>query len=72
MRDCVGTCLVYRIDELLAVVPREVPDYLYLIAIREDLCDQRNALVLRKGTTDQPLPGWVFAGYGREIKLTNA
>jgi hypothetical protein len=55
------THLIYHIDKGLGIVPREVPNDFDLIAVREDLRDQRDAFVSGEAVTDQPFPSWVLA-----------
>ena len=55
-RKSAGAYLVYQINKGLSLIPRELFDHLDLIAIREDRCDLRNALMLGKGVGDELFP----------------
>ena len=64
--------LVYHVDEILSIVPREHLDHLNLITVREYFRDQRDALGRGEGGADQLLPSWIFTVHGKAIELTNA
>ena len=70
-RKSAGTYVVHCVDEGLSIVPREVFDYLDLIAVREDCHDQGGAFVRGKGTTDQPFPGRDFTAHENPVESTN-
>jgi hypothetical protein len=64
--------LVYHVDEILSIVPREHLDHLNLITVRKYFRDQRDALGRGEGVANQPLPSWIFTVHGKAIELTNA
>ena len=61
------TCLIYLIDKHLHIITRQVFGHLSLIVVREDHCDQRNALIHDKGGADQPFPAWIFATHEKQL-----
>ena len=70
VKSC-GGHLVYHIDKVLGIVPRELSDPPDLIAIREDCSNQRDAAVYGKGITNQLFPRWMFAGCKKIVDSTN-
>ena len=66
-----GTYLVYHVDKGLAVIPREVSNHLNLNVVREDRCDQRDALICGESTAGQPFPGWKFTACEETVKSTS-
>ena len=55
--DCAGTCLIYRIDEGLGIISRQVFDRLDLITIGKDGRYHCDTFVGGKVAADQTYPG---------------
>jgi hypothetical protein len=47
-----STYLIYCIDNILGIVPREIFSHLDVIVVRENCRDQRDALVRGEGIAD--------------------
>ena len=69
--NCAGTCLIYRIDEGLGIIPREVFDHLDLITIGEDGRYHRDAFVGGKAGADQTYPGGRITECEDTVKMTD-
>jgi len=63
--------LVYYINKFLGIIPRELSDHFNLVVVREDLRDQRLALVRGEGIVDQLFPDRVFAMHGEVATSTD-
>jgi hypothetical protein len=63
--------LIYCINKGLSIVTIEASDHLYLSTIREDRCDQGNALMRGKGMGNQLFPSWNVTVHEKVVKLTN-
>ena len=66
-----GIYLLYQIDKMLGIIPREVFDHLDLDIIRIDCLDQRDAVMSGEGMTDQLFPDRMFAAHEKAVKLIN-
>jgi len=58
MMDGCETCLVYRVDESLCVVPKEATDCVTFIFTREDRLDQGGEFMRIEHASDQTSTGW--------------
>ena len=66
-----GIYLLYQIDRILGIIPREVFEHLDLDIIREDYRDQGDTVVGGEGITDQLFPDRMFAAHEKAVKLIN-
>jgi len=67
----VETYLVYHVDKSLGVVPAEISDHSNFMMVREDGCDQRDALACGEGMVDQPFPCWLFTAHQGVARLSD-
>jgi len=65
-----GTYFVCYTNQALGIISGKVPNHFGLVVVREDHCDQRNALIRGDSIADQLFPGWIFTVRERVVNFT--
>ena len=63
-----GIYLIYRVNEYLGIITKEISNHLDLVVVREDGCYERGALMRGKGVASQPFPGRGVTAHDYAVK----
>ena len=70
MRSSVEIYLIYHIDKCLRIIPKEIANHSDMVAIGEDGCYERRALMRGKGVVDQLFQSWNVTACDHTVKQT--